>query len=440
MMKQQLPNPRRRGIETLIHIIVWGIVIGFPFLMMTRSGFNISLADYLRHGSSSTLSFFLVFYINYCLLIPRYLFEGRIRQYLLLNTLLIICITTGAHLWQEYTFQNHMRGDDDGQHMGPPKWIFILRDVSTMILTAGLSAAIKLSRRWAQMDAARREAEKSRTEAELKNLRNQLNPHFLLNTLNNIYALIAFDADKAQTAVQELSRLLRHVLYDNQQNFVTLDKEMDFIRNYIELMRIRLSANVRVETKIDVRPDSRTEIAPLIFISLIENAFKHGISPTEPSFIRIHFSESPGEIHCEITNSYHPKSVADKSGSGIGLEQVRKRLELTYPDRYDWQQGVSEDNAGAGIDHLRKFQSVQFGHLDVEEKQVDVLLGQLLDGLYGTGVFTDQLQKRGLVDVAFQQPQGEGLVVYNGALQIHIFIIKIDLYSFMSSLTPCCQS
>lgn len=81
MMKQQLPNPRRRGIETLIHIIVWGIVIGFPFLMMTRSGFNISLADYLRHGSSSTLSFFLVFYINYCLLIPRYLFEGRIRQY-----------------------------------------------------------------------------------------------------------------------------------------------------------------------------------------------------------------------------------------------------------------------------------------------------------------------------------------------------------------------
>ena len=74
---------------------------------------------------------------------------------------------------------------------GLPKWIFILRDVSTMILTAGLSAAIKLSRRWAQMDAARREAEKSRTEAELKNLRNQLNPHFLLNTLNNIYALIA---------------------------------------------------------------------------------------------------------------------------------------------------------------------------------------------------------------------------------------------------------
>ena len=343
MMKQQLPNPRRRGIETLIHIIVWGIVIGFPFLMMTRSGFNISLADYLRHGSSSTLSFFLVFYINYCLLIPRYLFEGRIRQYLLLNTLLIICITTGAHLWQEYTFQNHMRGDDDGQHMGPPKWIFILRDVSTMILTAGLSAAIKLSRRWAQMDAARREAEKSRTESELKNLRNQLNPHFLLNTLNNIYALIAFDSDKAQQAVQELSKLLRYVLYDNQQNYVPLCKEVDFIRNYIELMRIRLSGNVEVITQLDIQPDSQTKIAPLIFISLIENAFKHGISPTELSFIHILISENKEEIRCEIRNSCHPKTNMDKSGSGIGLEQVSKRLELSYPGRYRWDKAISED-------------------------------------------------------------------------------------------------
>ena len=84
-------------------------------------------------------------------------------------------------------------------------------------------------------------------------MRNQLNPHFLLNTLNNIYALIAFDSDKAQAAVQELSRLLRHVLYDNQQNFVALGKEMDFIRNYIELMRIRLASNVTVETQIAVR-------------------------------------------------------------------------------------------------------------------------------------------------------------------------------------------
>ena len=342
-MKQILYS-RSRIIEALIHIIGWGIVFAFPFVMMTRSGFTITWMEYLRHGSIVPLSFLIVFYCNYCFLIPRYLFEGRIRQYLLLNILLIACVTAGVHFWQEYAFHTYAKADGESQrHIGPPKWIFIMRDFFSMILTVGLSAAIRLSGRWVQVEAARREAEKSRTEAELKNLRNQLNPHFLLNTLNNIYALIAFDTDKAQTAVQELSRLLRHVLYDNQQNFVTLDKEMDFIRNYIELMRIRLSSNVTVETRFDIRPDSPTEIAPLIFISLIENAFKHGISPTEPSFIRIHFSESPGEIYCEITNSYHPKSMADKSGSGIGLEQVRKRLELTYPGHYDWKQGVSEN-------------------------------------------------------------------------------------------------
>lgn len=342
-MKQILYS-RSRIIEALINIIGWGIVFAFPFVMMTRSGFTITWMEYLRHGSIVPLSFLIVFYCNYCFLIPRYLFEGRIRQYLLLNILLIACVTAGVHFWQEYAFHTYAKADGESQrHIGPPKWIFIMRDFFSMILTVGLSAAIRLSGRWVQVEAARREAEKSRTEAELKNLRNQLNPHFLLNTLNNIYALIAFDTDKAQTAVQELSRLLRHVLYDNQQNFVTLGKEMDFIKNYIALMRIRLSSNVTVETRFDIRPDSPTEIAPLIFISLIENAFKHGISPTEPSHIRIYFSENVHEVRCEITNSYHPKSEADKSGSGIGLEQVGKRLELTYPGRYEWKHGISED-------------------------------------------------------------------------------------------------
>ena len=180
-------------------------------------------------------------------------------------------------------------------------------------------------------------------EAELKNLRNQLNPHFLLNTLNNIYALIAFDSDKAQQAVQELSKLLRYVLYDNQQTYVPLCKEVDFIRNYIELMRIRLSANVQMITKFDIQPDSQTLIAPLIFISLIENAFKHGISPTESSFISIHLSENDKEVICEIRNSNHPKTVEDKSGSGVGLEQVSRRLEILYPGAYTWSKGISKD-------------------------------------------------------------------------------------------------
>ena len=213
-----------------------------------------------------------------------------------------------------------------------------------MVFVASLSVAIRMSLRWRVTETARKEAEKSKSEAELKNLRNQLNPHFLLNTLNNIYALIAFDAEKAQDAVQELSKLLRYVLYDNQAEYVPLGKEAEFIRNYIELMKIRLASDVKLETRIEIRPDSTTLIAPLLFISLIENAFKHGISPGGESFIRIELSEkASGVVRCEISNSNFPKSGNDKSGSGIGLAQVGKRLELMYPGNYQWSRGVTVD-------------------------------------------------------------------------------------------------
>ncbi|MBC8594776.1 histidine kinase [Oscillospiraceae bacterium N12] len=333
-------NSRTRFTEVSTHVIGWGIVFGFPFFFINRGGESIDWMGYLRHVGVP-LSFLIVFYLNYFILIPRYLFNERLREYLLLNLALIILMSGGLHLWQSFVFSNHNPVKPPKNI--PPGWIFFVRDMFSMVLTIGLAAAIKMSTRWGQIENARREAERNRTEAELKNLRNQLNPHFLLNTLNNIYALIAFDSDKAQMAVQELSKLLRHVLYDNQQTYVSLGKEMDFIRNYIELMRIRLSSNVKVETYINIDPDNRTEIAPLIFISLIENAFKHGISPTEPSFIRIVFSETNGEVKCEITNSYHPKAETDKSGSGIGLEQVSKRLALIYPGRYKWERKISED-------------------------------------------------------------------------------------------------
>ena len=338
-MKQTLTSARR-PLEALIHVIGWGIMFGFPFFFVERENGNINWMAYVRH-SAVPLSFMIVFYVNYFLLVPRYLFQSQNKRYITYNILLLCAIGLMLHLWRSLTFDpsfvpKHRSGV-------PPGWLFFVRDMLSLVFTIGLSAAIRMSARWTQAEAARKEAERSRSEAELKNLRNQLNPHFLLNTLNNIYALIAFDTDKAQQAVQELSKLLRYVLYDNQQTYVPLGKETDFIRNYIELMRIRLSANVQMTTQIDIQPDSQTLIAPLIFISLIENAFKHGISPTERSFIHIHLAENDTEVICEISNSNHPKNITDKSGSGIGLEQVSRRLEILYPGQYTWQKGISED-------------------------------------------------------------------------------------------------
>lgn len=184
-----------------------------------------------------------------------------------------------------------------------------------------------------------------RSAAELKNLRNQINPHFLLNTLNNIYALIAFDTTRAQQAVQELGGLLRYVLYDNQQRMVSLRKEMEFLKTYIELMRIRLQQNVRIETHINIPQHTDPQVAPLIFISLVENAFKHGVSPSRPSFILLSLQvDDNGSIHFKVCNSNFPKNQNDKAGSGIGLQQVKRRLELDYPGRYQWDREIDEKN------------------------------------------------------------------------------------------------
>jgi two-component sensor histidine kinase len=328
----------------IIHIICWGILILFPILLIEHtSNTHGELMRYIRH-SGMPLGFMLVFYANYVYLIPRFMFKEKMKAYYLLNVLVLIVACLLFVLWEDvfFAFVPDMHPMDMHHHQ-PPHWPVYSQYMLSLILFIGLSVAIRMSERWVKAEAARKEAENSRTEAELRNLRNQLNPHFLLNTLNNIYALIAFDANKAQKVVEELSKLLRHVLYDNQGNFVPLYSEAEFMRNYIELMRIRVTDNVKIDTDIDVGADNATPIAPLLFISLIENAFKHGISPSEPSYINIRIAEDHGDITCDIRNSNFPKKCNDKSGSGIGLEQVSKRLELMYHGRYTWEKSVSPD-------------------------------------------------------------------------------------------------
>lgn len=374
-MKLILKN--RRFIYLLIHIIVWALFLFFPILMDWGSNM-LDWSEYLRR-LPVPLSFMAIFYINYCWLIDAYLFRRQqTKTFILINAVIIITICGSIHIKNEIcrhldkqeisiftkdsdsTKVTIHKDRPERKHPIPHEFrqleekephfhlrmvtLFILRDVMSLALTIALAVSIKMTRRWYAAEASRRELEKSKTEAELKNLKNQLNPHFLLNTLNNIYALIAFNSDKAQKAVQDLSKLLRYVLYENQENYVPLAREVEFIRNYIELMKIRLNDNVTVKTSFKLIQGSSVMIAPLIFISLIENAFKHGTSATEDSFIDISLEERmDGTVICRIVNSHYPKTDMDKSGSGIGLEQVRKRLELLYPGQYIWQRNVSED-------------------------------------------------------------------------------------------------
>ena len=136
--------------------------------------------------------------------------------------------------------------------------------------------------------------------------------------------------------VHDLSRLLRYVLYESSHPKVPLEKELDFISNYVELMRIRLPEHVRLSTDIDRESSTGVFIAPLLFISLIENAFKHGVSNNKPSFIDMSIRVDGGKLICRIENSSFPKESKDKSGSGIGLVNLKKRLALLYPGNYSF--------------------------------------------------------------------------------------------------------
>lgn len=329
--------------NVFIHVFVWFIVFGLPLLMSDR-GQGISWSQYAR-SASAMIAFMIVFYINYLYLINQYLYKQKTKEFIIINIILIVVVASLMHFAYDLIMSLNLDGRPmrrRRRHRTIP-YIFIARNAFSLALMVGLSVAIKMSARWAKVESERKELEKAKTEAELKNLKSQINPHFLLNTLNNIYALIEFNPPKAQTAVEDLSKLLRHLLYDNNEMYVPLTKEVEFIKNYIELMRIRLSKNVELTTNIQTRPGSSTHIAPLIFISLIENAFKHGVSGNKKSFITISLIEKDdGIVEFVCTNSAFPKSNTDKSGSGIGLQQVKRRLELIYPNQHKWSQNLRE--------------------------------------------------------------------------------------------------
>jgi LytS/YehU family sensor histidine kinase len=280
----------------------------------------------------------VVFYTNYYIIISKYLFNKKIWQFFLANLLLFAVCLILLDLIRQFYFEAYYTKLEVNKHFPPRakmREIIMYRDIISMSVTAGLATAIKMTTQWYQSQAEQKELEKLHIESELTNLKHQLNPHFLFNTLNNIYSLISINQDNAQNAVHQLSNLIRYVLYESDAPKVPLSKDLSFTTNYIQLMSLRLPPHVQLETQI-VQPPESIEIAPLLFISIVENAFKHGVSPTFPSRILIQISLQRGEeLECHVENSNFPKNETDKSGSGIGLNNLRKRLELLYPSAFE---------------------------------------------------------------------------------------------------------
>ena len=332
----------------MTHVIVLVIVFILPEVIFTaamgqKAKFGPRRFDIYIH----TTIYIITFYVNYFILIDRLLFKKRTWLYLVVAALfaaLMVIASCYSHIVIDKLLgvapPPHRRG-----HHGGGLFIISLmtRDYVMLLLIIGLSVALKMGLRWTRIEKLNERMIAEHKDMELRNLKNQLNPHFLFNTLNNIYALTAFDTEKAQNAIHQLSKLLRYTLYESDGTQVTLDKELQFVRSYINLMALRLSGNTHLSVSIHDGGTNGLEIAPMMFISLVENAFKHGVSAGSKSFIDIRITLDGNRICCHVENSLSPKKETDKSGSGIGLANLQRQLELLYPESHDYSAAAIGD-------------------------------------------------------------------------------------------------
>lgn len=232
------------GIEIGVQLCLWFLIFSFPLLFWANDH-TITLFDFLRFFSTP-FCLAIVFYLNYFVLIKKYLLKEKLALFITLNLILICVLLLGIALWHELLSTMLNENRPIHAHKGPSPFFFLIRSGSLLVLTCGLSVAIRTTANWYKSQLERQSFEKEKAELVLRNLKNQLHPHFLFNTLNNIYALIKIDPDKAQYSVQNLSKLLRYVLKESELDSIRLSEEITFMLNYISLMSLRLGENVSV--------------------------------------------------------------------------------------------------------------------------------------------------------------------------------------------------
>jgi len=324
---------RFNRVKFFTHLIIISMLFFLPEVIM-----NYSMPH--RHGGVmwgiyfKALLYMIVFYTNYYLIIPRTIEppKRRFLSFVSWNVLLVLVILAVNSIGGYLLFPNHRLlhklADAPLSRIFMITTSLMLRDIVMFVLTIALSVAMKFYEGWDYLEKHKQQLEASQRAEELDNLKSQLNPHFLFNTLNTIYALIAVSPVEAQDAVHRLSKLLRYVLYENPAT-VKLSAEIDFARNYISLMENRLPPN-SVVTEFASEAESDVDVAPLLFIVLIENAFKHGNAARCAEPIRISIIRgADGSIICRTRNKFIPEKSKGGEG-GIGIANLRRRLHLIY--------------------------------------------------------------------------------------------------------------
>ncbi|MCX6249971.1 MAG: histidine kinase [Bacteroidetes bacterium] len=344
----KLGLPSGRNLKISLHILVWvGFFILPIYIFYVDSQYD---SSFLFRSYIQTAAYALVFYLNYLWLTPGLFFRKKKLLYFVGTVSMVVIMTVCMEITDRYTIPHP---EDMGRFDRPPSWQGpgprppdnppegprpsknwpTYNFIMTNLLISGLSLGLRFSEKLIQNEKEKRETEKEKLRTELAFLKSQINPHFFFNTLNNIYSLVVSNPNEGQKAILQLSKLMRYLLYDTEHNYAKLSQEIDFLKNYLELMKLRLSNKVKLTVTFPEKCFDLS-IPPLIFLPFIENAFKHGISYRKPSYIFILISVHPESVYFECKNSQGGQGETLKSDSGIGLENVKKRLALLFHDNH----------------------------------------------------------------------------------------------------------
>ncbi|WP_437921273.1 sensor histidine kinase [Sphingobacterium sp. LRF_L2] len=330
-------NKRNKFTEVTIHTLVWVVLYFLPFALSTGS--DMDMADIILHFWLQLALIGVIFYLNYFYLIDRCLFQSRyVLLFFIVNAVaLLSMIVLKIQIFSWYFAPVEHQGG------GPPKQLTWYMDFLMYLIPVAISIAIKTAKRGLKVESLKAEAENIRLQSELQHLKFQFQPHFVFNALNNVYSLIEIDPIKAQQSLHSLSRLMRHLMHTSDAVTITLEEEVDFLLKYIQIMELRMSSNVEVRT---IFPDllPNLKIAPLLFITMVENAFKHGVAAGQASLIQFELDVLGNQkIRFTASNPLFTKKEEDLSVSGIGLANLQKRLDILYPQNYRLTNSIKDN-------------------------------------------------------------------------------------------------
>jgi two-component system, LytTR family, sensor kinase len=318
------PFTMKKRYKLFIHVAAWTFFGAWIFYLQFQRGLTFNKAVYSLVGLSFAM---MIFYLNWYVLIPRFLAKNRIIAYLGVALLTLTAIAMVRSPLDFLVFQELNPGMTE-LYSSERILIYVLAGLVVVFI----SSALKVTGNYIRNERRNKELENQKLAAELNFLKSQVNPHFLFNTLNNIYSLAYKQSPETPDAIMKLSLLMRYMLYESNDTLVSLEKEVEHIQNFIDLQKLRL----REQTSIRLNVEGDTagkQIAPMLLMTLVENAFKHGLVSRNEVGITLNLVVTDDWLQFSTVNN--SSSHKKKDFGGIGLQNLKQRLNLLYPHRHE---------------------------------------------------------------------------------------------------------